>query len=609
MQCRAARRTYLIVTLIITIFTLIFAAYYISEKKDSLIKDKELYLLGIAANLDRQFDKKEFYLEVTRLNALPLSQDEKAIILNKWLQPLLMKLSMQYPECGLGIYAKELERIVAIGPYFETQLLRKVTRAEALQIYETQQPVFTQFTGSTGWHGKTILNFAYPIVYDDKVIGHAWASLKAEDVDGEIRGLYIKLIIYAVSLWLISMLILYLVFYRLHSALHHLAVQIGRQDDNRDSFRSFPELFPILDTIIELRQILKEEYQQNDDISAELVNSKNTITEILDGIDDSFYVLDQDNIVIYANKATTKMLQKEAIDVVGKNIDRVFSAQQQQEDITYGAKVRQLNTPLYNEVYVSVVDIWFGKKTYPLANGCIAIYLRDITENKKIERQLARLDQLNLVGQIAAGISHEIRNPMTTVRGYLQWLSKKECFRYYSSQFELMVAELDRANCIISEFLSVAKDKEITIEENNLNRIIESILPLLESDARLANKNIITNLQEIPDLLLDENEMKQLTLNLVRNALEASDRGQSVTIRTDVDKEQVYLQVSDQGTGIPPQIFAKIGTPFLTTKEHGTGLGLPVCYGIASRHNAKIDVKSTDKGTTFKISFPIAPLK
>ena len=606
MQCGAARRTYLIVTLIITISTLIFAAYYISERKNSLLKDKQLYLLGIASSLDRQLDKQEFYLEVTRLRALPLSQDETALALNQRLQPLLMEISGRYPECGLGIYVKEIDRIVAIGPYFKPEMLQyKVTRPESLITYETKQPFFAQFISPTGMQGTLVLNFTYPIIYNDKVIGHTWANLKAKDVDSEIRGLYIKLVTYAVSMWLISMLVLYLVFYRLHSALQNLAVQIGRQDDNRDSFRSFPELLPILDTIIELRQTLKEEYQENADINAELVSSKHTITEILDGIDDGFYALDQDNRVMYANKATTKMLGKDPINVVGKNIDHIFNAQQLEADIAYGDKVRERNEPIYYEVYVTERDVWYGKKTYPLANGCIAIYIRDITDNKKIEHQLTRLDRLNIVGQIAAGISHEIRNPMTTVRGYLQWFSQKEYFKVYSSQFQLMIAELDRANYIITEFLSVAKDKGITMEEHNLKRIIETILPLLESDALLGSKNIITDLQELPGLLLDENEMKQLILNLVRNALEASDRGQSVTIRTAVDKEHVYLEVRDRGKGIPPQIFAKIGTPFLTTKDYGTGLGLSVCYGIASRHNAKIEVKSTEKGTTFKVFFPI----
>jgi len=601
----AARRTYLIVTLIITISTLIFAAYYITERKDSLIKDKQLYLLGIAANLERQVDKKELYFQVARLNTLSLNQEEQAAILNKWLQPLLMKIAGEYPECGVGIYSKEIERVVAIGPNFEAKWLQyKVTRPESLKIYETKQPVFAIFTSSTG-SNTPVLNYAYPIVYDGQVIGHTWANLKSEDVNSEIRGLFIKLITYAVILWILSMLVLYLVFYKLHSALRHLAVQIGGQDDNRDSFRSFPELLPILDTIIELRQTLKQEYQENEAINAQLVRDRHTITEILDGIDDGFYALDQDNTVMYVNKETARMVGKQSTDIVGKNILEVFYSPQFKDDIIYGDKVRELNEPMYYESYIAAWDIWYGKKTYPLANGCIAIYFRDITDNKKMQHQLTRLDRLNIVGQIAAGISHEIRNPMTTVRGYLQWFSTKDYFKNYSSQFQLMIDELDRANYIISEFLSVAKDKEIIMEEHNLKKILESILPLLKSDALLANKNIMTDLQDLPYLLLDENEVKQLILNLVRNALEASERGQTVMIRTRVDKERVYLEVSDHGKGIPPQIFSKIGTPFLTTKDYGTGLGLSVCYGIASRHNAKIEVKSTDKGTTFKVFFPL----
>lgn len=608
LQSGAARRAYLIVTLIITMSTIFLTAYYLSEKKELLIKDKQLYLLKIAATLDRQLDKKELYLEVARLNALPLSQDEKALVINKYLQPMLMNISAEYPDCSLGIYAKGIERVVAVGPHFTTELLQyQVIRPESLKTYETQNPFFAIFTSSTGGDGISVLNYTYPVMYDGQVIGHTWANLKTEDVDNEIWGLFVTVITYAVSRWIIAMLVVYLVFYKFYSALRKLAFQIGRQDDNRDNFRSFPELLPILDTIITLRQTLKEEYQENAKINAQLISNRQTIADILDGINDGFYVLDQDNRVMYVNLETAKMLGKKRIDIIGKKIEDVFYAAQQKDDLVYGAKVRAINEAIYYEIYVPRVDKWYGKKTYPLTNGCIAISIRDITENHKMQHQLTRLDRLNIVGQIAAGISHEIRNPMTTVRGYLQWFSKKDYFKEYSSQFQLMVAELDRANYIISEFLSVAKDKEITMIEHNLKDIVTSILPLLESDALLESKTIMTELQEHPYLLLDENEIKQLILNLVRNALEASGPGQSVTIRTNVnaDTKEVYLEVSDHGIGIPPEILSKIGTPFLTTKERGTGLGLSVCYGIVSRHHAKIEVTSTDKGTTFKVFFPI----
>jgi two-component system, sporulation sensor kinase E len=146
---------------------------------------------------------------------------------------------------------------------------------------------------------------------------------------------------------------------------------------------------------------------------------------------------------------------------------------------------------------------------------------------KEIEKQIARLDRLNIIGEMAAGIAHEVRNPMTTVRGFLQMLAKKEKNASHLSFYSIMIEELDRANGIITEFLSLAKNKAVNLNNANLNQIIKAIVPLIEADARVSNKTIILELSEIPDLLIDEKEIRQVILNMVRNGLEAmKDKGE-----------------------------------------------------------------------------------
>jgi PAS domain S-box-containing protein len=208
----------------------------------------------------------------------------------------------------------------------------------------------------------------------------------------------------------------------------------------------------------------------------------------------------------------------------------------------------------------------------------------DVTDMKLMKSELVRLDRLNLVGQMAAGISHEVRNPMTTVRGFLQMLLKKEDCKQYRDYFELMISELDRANLILSEFLSVAKPTPATYVETDLNAIIRAIEPLMTTDAVLAGNTIVLKLENIRCLFLNEKEIRQLLLNLVRNALEAMTRPGSVIIRTYEEADHVVLAIQDEGPGIPPQVLAELGTPFITSKRNGTGLGLAVCYGIIERH-------------------------
>jgi PAS domain S-box-containing protein len=229
--------------------------------------------------------------------------------------------------------------------------------------------------------------------------------------------------------------------------------------------------------------------------------------------------------------------------------------------------------------------------------------ITDVTEKKLYERELARLDRLNLVGEMAGGIAHEIRNPMTVVKGYLEFLGAKKEFERYNDRFQIMICELDRANSIITEYLTLARSKAYNAKPENLNEIIEDLIPLIETDAIKDDKNINVELEAVPNLFLEKNDIKQMILNLTRNGLEAMDAGGHLTIKTFTKGKEVILEISDRGSGIPSEHLDKMGIPFFTTKDYGTGLGLAVCYKIAARHNAAIDIQTSPAGTTFFIGF------
>lgn len=234
---------------------------------------------------------------------------------------------------------------------------------------------------------------------------------------------------------------------------------------------------------------------------------------------------------------------------------------------------------------------------------CLITIQNDITDLKLYQNELARFDRLNLIGEMAAGIGHEVRNPMTTVKGFLQLLKEKERYAQDRDIMDLMVEELDRANSIITEFLSLAKNKAVELKSHSLNQKVRAVFPLLKADAMKQDKNIELELGDIPHIKIDKNEIQQLILNLVHNGLEAMQPGGLMTIKTFQEDDMVVLAVTDQGIGIVPEVLAKIGTPFFTTKDNGTGLGLAVCYSIAARHNARIDIDTGPEGTTFFVKF------
>jgi PAS domain S-box-containing protein len=230
---------------------------------------------------------------------------------------------------------------------------------------------------------------------------------------------------------------------------------------------------------------------------------------------------------------------------------------------------------------------------------------RDITTHKQMTAEMARLDRLNLVGEMAASIGHEVRNPMTTVRGFLQMMSKKNENKTQLDFFTIMIEELDRANSIITEFLSLAKNKSVNLIEKNINDIVNTLMPLMQANGIVDNKYIHSDLSEIPNLPLDEKEIRQLILNLVQNGLDAMKPGGNLYLKTFKYDKTIVLAIQDEGTGISSEIMSKIGTPFFTTKEKGTGLGLAVCYSIANRHKATIQPITGPNGTTFYILFQL----
>jgi len=300
--------------------------------------------------------------------------------------------------------------------------------------------------------------------------------------------------------------------------------------------------------------------------------------------------------------------REEAVGKLRDEID-VWTKQQCQQVYDLMAvhgSVTNLETVFRNKEGGERNCLWSGEIITLDGNQCLLTAIIDITERKQMDREMARLDRLNLMGQIAGSIAHEIRNPMTVVKGYLQLIHDKEEFASQKKRFDTMIGEIDRADAIITEFLSLAKIKPEEMKRQNINGIVDDLLPLIQADAAKRQVAISVELADVPDVNLDEKEIRQLFLNLVRNGIEAMPQlyGE-LMIKTFRMQDQVVLSIKDRGNGIPPEVLEKLGTPFFSTKEKGTGLGLPVCYRIAESHNARIKIETGKSGTTFMVRFPI----
>ncbi|MGX1981582.1 PAS/PAC sensor signal transduction histidine kinase [Thermolongibacillus altinsuensis] len=237
--------------------------------------------------------------------------------------------------------------------------------------------------------------------------------------------------------------------------------------------------------------------------------------------------------------------------------------------------------------------------------------LRDITEKKEMEEQLRKSDTLNVVGELAAGIAHEIRNPMTALKGFIQLLqgsigSDREDYAMY---FHVITSELKRIESIITEFLVLAKPQAIQYQQSDICKIMQDTIDLLSVQATMHNIQIEARYDDhLPEIYCEPKQLKQVFINMLKNAIEVMPKGGTITVTVEKsDEEHIRIAIRDQGCGIPQDKLKKLGEPFYTTKERGTGLGLMVSYKIIEEHKGKIDVESeVGVGTTFYITIPIA---
>lgn len=360
-----------------------------------------------------------------------------------------------------------------------------------------------------------------------------------------------------------------------------------------------------------LSHLLKERSEQ-------LKYSKRSYMSLMNSLPMSIALYDKNLRYVYCNQYRNKHKSgvETTVDLAGKTWaeagipETIYQPWQKKynEALNTGCII-ELEDQFLNEAgekRIFLVRIFPEKNEVGQVESLLSIGM-DITDHKKTTTELQRLDRLNTVGEMAAALGHEIRNPLTTVRGYLQMFQRKEKFTEYEAQFNTMIEEIDRANLIITSFLSLTKSKAAETKPGNLNNTINALYPLIQAEALHLGHDVIIDISDIPNIDYDDGEVRQLILNLVRNGLEAMTKKGVLKLKTSQKSDAVILSIQDSGAGIPKNILNKIGTPFLTTKDNGTGLGLAVSYRIAERHNATINLKTSSQGTTFIVSFPIKP--
>ncbi|CAI6087480.1 ATP-binding protein [Cohnella sp. JJ-181] len=236
----------------------------------------------------------------------------------------------------------------------------------------------------------------------------------------------------------------------------------------------------------------------------------------------------------------------------------------------------------------------------------------DVTPWMMLEEQVRRSDRLKMIGQVAAGTAHEIRNPLTAIKGFVQLMKKSFDERQMGKEqnyANIVLSELDRVQELVGEFLLLSKSKETKLSSLRIGAVMREMLPMLRNEATLHDITVrYESKPDLPPVLADKEMLKQVILNLGKNAIEAMGKGGRLLIRERHSDAAlpgyVSVDISDTGSGIPPHTLERIFDPFYTTKENGTGLGLSICQRIVHDLGGEIGVESSADGTVFTVSIP-----
>jgi two-component system sporulation sensor kinase B len=231
-----------------------------------------------------------------------------------------------------------------------------------------------------------------------------------------------------------------------------------------------------------------------------------------------------------------------------------------------------------------------------------------LEKQKLYYEQIKHTERLKITGQLAAAVAHEIRNPLTVVKGFLQLYEKDNTYENSERHYSLLINELNSAEQVISQFLSIAKpDKDTETELVNVKGVLQSVTDLLNTYGLLHHNEIVLSVVEDCYIAASTIEFKQLLINIIKNAIEASKVGDSVVVIAERNKDLVEIKVTDCGQGMSKEEMESLGTPFYSLKSKGTGLGMMICYNIAAKYKGTIHFDSVKgEGTTVTIRFPAA---
>ena len=593
----------LIITLLFTVTVpILLTGYFMTDRaENALLNEKKAKLYGYARLLDS-------YLEGTyndilsKYDALETERDVKIKVLNRALRDYTDEVASAHPGLGIGYYSKELDAILTYGPsgeYDHTVGQSIFPGHQGYTVMETGEEMVQIGELVRG----AIMNCMVPIIRDGVVIGYIWSNELVSDIEAQIAGMesqvYDTIIIGLIGALLLAYLL------TANIARDVGIIKEGLKNLHKNMSFRLPRL----------RGEMGEISEAINEMSDALTNMKHHTDNIAASTPNGLVTLNMEGLVTIFNLSAERISAipaKEAIDnhychvfqywpEIITILDTAFTGEQyQNKELTIVVNKRQVPLLFTTTPLLSNKSEQMG----------LLIILRDLTDTKKLEEQVRRADRLAVTGELAAGVAHEVRNPLTAITGYLQLLAVDFQSEDPRHEFTRIISkEIDRLNHLIDQLLYFSRPLPPRFLPVDLHKVIDETLLLINNPAIRKKVMIETDYAPgLPPVKIDIFQFKQVLINIILNGIQAIKHTGTLTLRTSYHpaSAQVCVKIQDTGRGIPPENIPRLFDPFYTTKEKGTGLGLLVADKIMEIHQGYIEVESeVGRGTCFSLYLPV----
>lgn len=584
------------VLLLIPMALSLYLFHMVHTTELGMIKNQQKVLEKSMDYLDNNLDES-FESILSRIKAQDLPRRDQERALNQALSPLIEKAALKFPNLELGYYSKDFDVILDgdnqhLHENFSTR--RKRNFDETME----NRNVVLEILGQSE-SGQ--LETYRPLIRDGKVIGAVWANENIKQIYRKIDEM--QQVVYGIII-----ICILLGFGGAFSLINKFTRSVNEIKKGLKTIVNDPtfiiprgsgELGEITDAINKMFKSLIDVQNYND--------------LILSSIDDGIIAIDKNENVISYNSAAERMfnLNNEALK---KKVEEIFAGD--------SAFAYYLKNTLINDKPVKDIDIIYESLTEGTRHLLIStsliinirgemigaqLHVRDITEKVRLQEGINKQERLASLGKLVAGVAHEIRSPLTSINGYIQFWNKGHVPSPKS--LNIVNREMNRLSSITDKLLEFARPSRAVFEECDLNGLVKRMTQFF-ADSHGGELDISCKFENnLPSAIIDPHQIEQVLLNILYNAYQAMDGKGRLKITTWLDKEKNMLGVSikDNGSGIAKEIIPNLFEPFFTTKSKGTGLGLAIAHEIIDAHNGIIQVESKpNDGTIFSVFLPLA---